>query len=80
MNVYLFNMFYIIWFLIYLLMVKIKLVMYELVKSWNKFYLVILIEEGLIVYVCYEILKNEFEDEVIRLIWYFWKFNFCGIL
>lgn len=61
-------------------MVKIKLVMYELVKSWNKFYLVILIEEGLIVYVCYKILKNEFEDEVIRLIWYFWKFNFCGIL
>lgn len=61
-------------------MVKIKLVMYELVKSWNKFYLVILIEERLIVYVCYEILKNEFEDEVIRLIWYFWKFNFCGIL
>lgn len=55
MNVYLFNMFYIIWFLIYLLMVKIKLVMYELVKSWNKFYLVILIEEGLIVYVCYKI-------------------------
>lgn len=80
MNVYLFNMFYIIWFLIYLLKVKIKLVMYELVKSWNKFYLVILIEERLIVYVCYEILKNEFEDEVIRLIWYFWKFNFCGIL
>lgn len=68
MNVYLFNMFYIIWFLIYLLKVKIKLVMYELVKSWNKFYLVILIEEGLIVYVCYKILKNEFEDEVIRFL------------
>lgn len=68
MNAYLFNMFYIIWFLIHLLMVKIKSATYELVKSWNKLYLVILTEEGLIVHVCHETPKNEFEDEAIRLI------------